>query len=316
MLLQPDLSDPTASPRLQKRFVRPSGRAVWVEVSYAVVRDKDGVPSHVVKQIQDINAMKESERALLDALEQQRAATARLREVDRIRTDLVGTISHELRTPLTSIHGYLELLGDEPLTSPQLAMLNVAQRNAQRLSRLVDNLLVLVRLDSIESATLLSSADIPIASAVSAAVDTVRPEVTERQLDLQVRLPDEPAVVRGDAEQLDRVLVNLLSNATKYTPVGGRIGVDVQLRSRTVSITVSDTGIGIPLDEQEHLFTRFFRASTARAKSISGTGLGLAIVKSIVERHDGAVTVESTPGSGSRFTITLPLAACTSAASA
>ena len=138
--LQPDLSG-GSSAKLRKRFLRPSGRAVWVEVSYTVVRDAAGVPSQVIKQIQDLDTIKESERALLDALEQQRAATASLRELDRIRTDLVGTISHELRTPLTSVRGYLELLDAEPLTETQHGMLEVALRNSERLSDLVDNLL-------------------------------------------------------------------------------------------------------------------------------------------------------------------------------
>ncbi len=307
VLLQPDLSADGPRPKLRKRFVRPSGRAVWVEVSYTVVRDQHGVPSHVIKQIQDIHTIKESERALLDALEQQRAATASLRELDRIRTELVGTISHELRTPLTSIHGYLELLGDEALSATQRAMLDVAMRNAERLGGLVDNLLVLVRLDS-DDAPSTTDADIAVSAAVTNAVDTVRPTITDRGQDLALHLPPGEAIVRGDAEQLDRVLVNLLSNASKYTPAGGRIEVAVTVDERQVCVAMSDTGIGIPPEEQEHLFNRFFRASTARENSISGNGLGLAIVKSIVERHGGMVAVESEPGRGSRFSVVLPLA--------
>jgi PAS domain S-box-containing protein len=307
--LQPDLTVPTSGTptKLRKRFMRPSGRAVWVEVSYTVVRDASGAPSHVIKQIQDINTIKESERALLDALEQQRAATASLREVDRIRTDLVGTISHELRTPLTSVRGYLELLDSEPLTETQHGMLDVALRNSERLSNLVDNLLVLVKLDSAESLNTFSSADIVISNVVAAAVDTIRPAVRERNQELSVQVLDRAAVVRGDREQLDRVLVNLLSNASKYTPEGGRLAVELIQTGNRLSITVTDTGIGIPVDEQQQLFTRFFRASSARENSIGGNGLGLAIVKSIIERHSGTVSVESTPGAGSRFTVTLPL---------
>ncbi len=304
--LQPDLTASGPTRRLRKRFMRPSGRAVWVDVSYAVVRDADGVPSHVIKQIQDVHTIKESERALLDALEQQRAATARLRELDRIRTDLVGTISHELRTPLTSIHGYLELLADEHLTDGQHGMLDVALRNTERLADLVDNLLVLVRLDSVDENVAAGTDDVDIASAISAAIDTVRPEFVDRDQELRVNLPIERAVVRGDFDQLDRVLVNLLSNASKYTPVAGQVDVDVAVVNDTVRMTIADSGIGIPQEELPNLFTRFFRASTARANSITGNGLGLAIVKSIVERHGGQVGVESKPGVGSRFTVTLP----------
>jgi PAS domain S-box-containing protein len=310
VVLQPDLFAEGPRPKLRKRFIRPSGRPVWVEVSYTVVRDHNGVPSHVIKQIQDIQTIKESERALLDALEQQRAATASLRELDRIRTELVGTISHELRTPLTSIHGYLELLDDEPLSATQRAMLDVAMRNVERLGSLVDNLLVLVRLDSDEQASAaVTETDVPVAAAVAAALDTVRPAIAEREQELTVELPPREPVVRGDAEQLDRVLVNLLSNASKYTPPGGRIDLAMSTDERQVCIAITDTGIGIPVEEQEHLFNRFFRASTARKNAISGTGLGLAIVKSIVERHGGTVAVESDPGRGSRFTVILPLVA-------
>lgn len=304
--LQPELTASGPAHPLRKRFMRPSGRSVWVDVNYAVVRDADGAPSHIIKQIQDVHTIKESERALFDALEQQRAATARLRELDRIRTDLVGTISHELRTPLTSIHGYLELLADEQLSEGQHAMLDVALRNTERLADLVDKLLVLVRLDSLDETVPAGSDDVDIPSAVSAAIDTVRPEFVDRDQALRVNLPIERAVVRGDFEQIDRVLVNLLSNASKYTPAGGQVDVDVAMVNGAVRLAITDSGIGIPPEELPHLFTRFFRASTARANAISGNGLGLAIVKSIVERHGGEVSVESEPGVGSRFAVTLP----------
>jgi signal transduction histidine kinase len=197
-------------------------------------------------------------------------------------------------------------------------MLDVAMRNTERLSDLVDNLLVLVRLDDVASFDSVGTEDVAVTAVVSGAIDTVRPEVVDRGQHLEVELPPEPAVIRGDAAQLDRVLVNLLSNAAKYTPRAGRIAVSVTTDDdapRTVRITVADSGIGIPPDEVPHLFGRFFRASTARASAISGNGLGLAIVKSIVERHGGQVGVESTVGVGSRFTVTLPLAAAREASS-
>ena len=305
--LLPDPAARAARATLRKRFVRPSGRPVWVEISYTVARDAEGRPTHVIEQVRDIHAIKESERALLDALEQQRAATARLRELDRIRTDLVGTISHELRTPLTSIHGYLELLGEEELEESQRTMIDVAARNAERLGNLVDNLLVLVRLDAVDVPGSDRDTDVPINEVVAAAADMIRPEVRERRQSLSVSLADGEPSVHGDADQLDRVLTNLLSNAVKYTPAGGRIDIEAAVSDGAVSVRIRDTGIGIPPDEQAHLFTRFFRASTARATSISGNGLGLAIVKSIVERHSGAIAVSSVPGRGSAFTVTLPL---------
>ena len=187
-------------------------------------------------------------------------------------------------------------------------MLDVAIRNTERLGDLVDNLLVLVRLDSVDEAFTAGSDEVDIASVVAAAIDTVRPEVVDRCQQLSVNLPIDRGLVRGDFDQLDRVLVNLLSNASKYTPAGGEIEVHVAARAGVLRLVVADTGIGIPADEVQHLFTRFFRASTARSNAISGNGLGLAIVKSIVERHGGEVCVDSELGVGSRFTVSLPLA--------
>ena len=308
--LQPDLTaEGIAASRLRKRFVHASGRAVWVEVTYAVVRDGTGAPSHIIKHIQDIRAIKESERALLEALEQQRAATAGFRELDKIRREVVGTVSHELRTPLTSIRGYLELLAEEPLSGPQKQMIDVALRNSARLAVLVDNLLVLAKLEAADPASAQYHDEVSIQDTVRAAIDTVRPEIAARNQRLHTRLEPLPALVRGDAEQLHRALLNLLSNASKYTADRGLIEVDVTVAEDCVRIAIRDSGIGIPVEEQAQLFARFFRASTARDLAISGNGLGLAIVKSIVDLHDGRIRVDSAPGRGSCFTIELPLAA-------
>jgi len=144
---------------------------------------------------------------------------------------------------------------------------------------------------------------------VRAALETVRPEIDDRAQRLHMQVEDTPALVHGDSEQLHRALLNLLSNASKYTSEHGSIDVDVAVIDDRVHIAISDSGIGIPVEEQAQLFDRFFRASTARELAISGNGLGLAIVKSIVDLHDGAITVTSEPGRGSCFTITLPLVA-------
>ena len=141
---------------------------------------------------------------------------------------------------------------------------------------------------------------------VTGTLDTFRPLVRRRDQTLEVRLPETAPTVLGDPEQLDRVLVNLITNASKYTPDGGHIVVEVTEADGQVTTSVTDTGIGIPPAEQARLFERFFRASTAHEQGIAGTGLGLAIVQSIVERHGGAITLTSAPGEGSCFTVTLP----------
>ena len=292
----------------QKRYRHASGRWVWVEVSSSFVRDATGRASYAITQVVDITNRRASETALLDALEQQRTASEGLREVDRVRTEVMATISHELRTPLTSIGGYLDLLSEGDageLNEVQAEMVEIALRNADRLGALIEDLLVLSRLDAGAEGTA-TARPIDVNAMVTGTLDTFRPLVRRRDQTLEVRLPDTAPTVLGDPEQLDRVLVNLITNASKYTPDGGHIVVEVSAADGQVTTTVSDTGIGIPPDEQARLFERFFRASTAHEQGIAGTGLGLAIVHTIVERHGGAITLISSPGQGSRFTVSLP----------
>lgn len=302
-------SEPQQSSTLQRRYVHASGRPVWAEVFYSLVRDPAGAPLYFITHVEDITNRKAVERALFETLEQQRAAAQALREADEIRVDLMSTISHELRTPLTSINGYLELLADGDageLTDVQSGMVNVAVRNAARLTSLVDDLLVLSRFDSDDSAGPARTAVCDINAIARAAAETVRPMIDQRSQRFTITLPNSAPAVVGDAEHLDRVVINLLCNASKYTPGGGRVDLDVTVAGDEVALTLTDTGIGIPVEEQERLFDRFFRASTAVDKGIEGTGLGLAIVKSIVERHGGRLSVQSAPTLGSRFTVTLP----------
>ena len=294
----------------QMRYRHASGRWVWVEASSSFVRDATGRASYAVTQVVDITDRRASETALLDALEQQRTAGEGLREVDRVRTEVMATISHELRTPLTSIGGYLDLLSEGDageLNEVQAEMVDIALRNADRLAALIEDLLVLSRFDAGVDRTG-ATRPIEVNAMVTGALDTFRPLVRRRDQTLEVRLPEKAPTVLGDPEQLDRVLVNLITNASKYTPDGGTILIEVDAVDGQVALSVTDTGIGIPPDEQARLFERFFRASTAHEQGIAGTGLGLAIVHTIVERHGGSITLSSAPGAGSRFTVTLPSA--------
>ena len=292
----------------QTRYRHTSGRWVWVEVSSSFVRDATGRASDAITQVVDITNRRASETALLDALEQQRTASEGLREVDRVRTEVMATISHELRTPLTSIGGYLDLLSEGDageLNEVQAEMVEIALRNADRLGALIGDLLVLSRLDADVDGPA-AARPIDVNALVTGTLDTFRPLVRRRDQTLEVRLPESAPTVLGDQEQLDRVLVNLITNASKYTPDGGHIVVEVSAADGQVSTTVSDTGIGIPPDEQARLFERFFRASTAHEEGIAGTGLGLAIVQTIVERHGGAITLSSAPGLGARCPVPVP----------
>ncbi|HEV7194733.1 MAG TPA: ATP-binding protein, partial [Pedococcus sp.] len=223
----------------------------------------------------------------------------RLQDLDRQKTDFMATVSHELRTPLTSISGYLELLEDGDygaLTTQQRSALSIVDRNTTRLRGLIEDLLVL---NKIEATGLRSEVeDVRVADLVSGVVEMLRPVAEEGRVQLSTPEIDPSLVVRVDRSQLERSLINLGSNAVKFTPSGGRASLAAHAEDDRVVIEVSDTGIGIPAKDQERLFDRFFRASNATDAAIPGTGLGLAIVRAIVEGHGGDLSVESVEGTG------------------
>ncbi|MDQ4059131.1 MAG: HAMP domain-containing histidine kinase, partial [Actinomycetota bacterium] len=238
---------------------------------------------------------------------QEQEMVRKLQELDQAKTDFVSSVSHELRTPLTSITGYLEMLVDGdagPLSSDQLDLLEVVDRNSQRLLMLIEDLLTLSR---IESGRLgMAREPVDTVTLVAGVEKAVLPLLSGRSLDFDIDVPADLGSVTGDFGQLERVLLNLLTNAIKFTPDGGRISLVGRGFDGAISLSVADTGIGIPEDELDRLFTRFFRSSTAQQRAIQGTGLGLAIVKSIVEQHGGSIKVESTPDVGTTLTVNLP----------
>jgi signal transduction histidine kinase len=230
-----------------------------------------------------------------------------LQELDRSKSEFLSTVSHELRTPLTSIAGYVELLleGEAgPISDSQARMLEIVNRNARRLRLLIEDLLMLSR---IEIGTFRAGAErIDLTEVISTAVAVVEPSVKSQEIDLEVHCSSDLGQALGEGEQLDRAMLNLLSNAVKFTPKGGKVTVDARREGPDVVISVADTGIGIPPQDLDRLFTRFFRASNATKRAIPGTGLGLTIVRGIVELHGGSLQVDSTVDVGTTFTIRLP----------
>jgi signal transduction histidine kinase len=260
-------------------------------------------------------ALSESERRyreLFQEAEDARAAlhsqNERLREVDGLKDDLIALVSHELRTPLTSIVGYLELVqeDEDELKEEHRSHLEVVQRNAHRLLGLVSDLLFAAQVQA--GRVTLEKDLVSIPELLDQAVAAALPAAADRQIDMTVRVRDDADVI-GDKQRLAQVIDNLLSNALKFTPSGGSVGISVIAREDTVLIEVEDSGIGISAADQKKLFTRFFRTEAAMRKAIKGTGLGLSIVKAIVEGHGGEITVESAEGKGATFRIALPLAA-------
>lgn len=233
---------------------------------------------------------------------------SREREAERVKDEFVSMVSHELRTPLTSINGYVELLLDGDvgeLSADQLDFLRVVKHNADRLLALVNDLLDISRLES--GKVRLHVAPLDLAALVSTVVRSFRPQMESKRQPLEARLPDHLNVL-GDPERLMQVLTNLLSNAHKYTPEGGRITLTLREQDGQAVVDVTDTGVGMTTQEQAQVFTRFFRAKNRATQEAGGTGLGLVITRQLVEMHGGTINLASEPGVGTTFTVTLPLA--------
>lgn len=229
-------------------------------------------------------------------------------EVSRLKDEFVGLISHELRTPLSSILGYLELMRDDeenPLSDEQVQYLGVAERNAHRLLRLVGDLLFTAQVGSSTFSLVTTTLDIgPI---VAASVESAAPNAAAAGVSISYMPPTNALLVEGDSQRLGQSCDNLISNAIKFTPRGGSVAITIDAIDGKAVITIADTGMGIPEEELDQLFARFFRASTATRAAVPGVGLGLSITKAIVVAHHGELDVRSKVGTGTSFIVRLPL---------
>jgi two-component system phosphate regulon sensor histidine kinase PhoR len=241
----------------------------------------------------------------VQAFEQQRESVRRLEELDRAKDAFISTVSHELRTPLTSIVGYLELINDGgmgPIDGGLSATMGIIERNVGRLRSLVEDLLTLSAYDSQQVRLDLTRVD--LSDIVADVRQALMPHVVARGLEIAVDAEPGLPLVMVDRTQFDRVVLNLLDNAVKFSHDGGRIDVVLRSEGEDVVLDVTDHGIGVPAEEQSRLFSRFFRSSLSVAGEIQGTGLGLALARSVVEWHDGTVALASADG---RTTVTVRL---------
>jgi len=226
---------------------------------------------------------------------------------DALRREFVANVSHELRTPITNIRSYAETLADSEDLPPDMVknFLRVIVNESDRMTKIVQDLLTLSRFDSGKADLHFEkySFSLSVKNVYEAMLMEAKKNGLEMSLEIEENLPD----ITGDRSRIEQVLLNIISNAVRYTPEGGRISVRAGRGDGTVWMEVADTGIGIPPEDLPRIFDRFYRVDKARSRASGGTGLGLSIAKDIVVRHSGNISVESTVGKGTTMTVTLPI---------
>ena len=279
---------------LEVRRIRKDGIIIEASLAVSPIRDKDDNVIGFLHLARDVTEKKRYEQ--------------RLKELDKMKSAFVSNVSHELRTPLTAIKASADnmldrLIGD--LNAKQVGYLTRIKSNSDRLARLINDLL---DLSTIEAGKIdLRPANIPLVTLVKEAAESLRPVTAEKLINLTVMSADPGVIAWADRDKVIQVLMNLIGNALKFTPTRGEVTVAVAKNSAAwMQISVTDTGPGIPAEEVNKVFGRFYQIGQAGTQKTQGTGLGLAISKALVEMHGGKIWVESEAGKGSTFSFTLP----------
>lgn len=260
-----------------------------------------------IRDLSELRAERAARVSLEHASERLVQQNRSLRELDTLKTELVASVSHELRTPLTAIVGFAELLTDpqEGLSADHLMFVSTIMHNAQRLTQLIEDLLVLNHLDA-DTLRLQPTAQDP-RPLVRYVVDAVRDRASARDVGLSLTTSEGPPTCRFDAPRLQQLASNLIGNAVKFTPAGGDpVAVFMSWDGGAWILRIADHGIGVPAGELDDLGTRFYRATNAVEEFSSGTGLGLAVSKAIVDEHGGGLAISSVEGHGTTVTATFP----------
>jgi two-component system, OmpR family, phosphate regulon sensor histidine kinase PhoR len=233
-----------------------------------------------------------------------------LKQLENMRRDFVANVSHEIKTPLTAIKGFVETLqlGGVEKAEERERFLGIISNHVDRLSAIVDDLLNLSRIEREDEEKTIHRTDVQLRPVIQNAIGICRPTADDRGIALDLVSCDLSIVGRIDPSLIEQALVNLLDNAIKYSNRESRVEVSATANDADIRIEVRDHGIGISREHIPRLFERFYRVDKARSRKLGGTGLGLSIVKHIVQAHGGEVSVESSPGAGSFFTLTLPKA--------
>jgi PAS domain S-box-containing protein len=285
---------------IEFRIVRPTGEIRWTATRARVIYDAEGKAVRMLGVSFDMTERKNAELELQRAKEAADAA-------NRAKDEFLAVVSHELRTPLTPVLGWTRMLRTRNLASADMShALEVIERNVRAQSQLVEDLLDISRI--ITGKLRLHTRRLSVASVIRAAVETVEPAAQSKSITLVCDLEDSAPPVHGDADRIQQVIWNLLTNALKFTPREGRIVITQRQVDGHIEVTVQDSGEGISPDFLPHLFNRFTQADSTTTRAHGGLGLGLAIVRHIMELHGGSVKAESKGrGEGAKFTISMPV---------
>lgn len=259
---------------------------IILEANFSIIEKENGEYNGIIAVLHDVT-------------EQER--------IEEERREFVANVSHELRTPLTSMKSYLEALADGALEDKEVAprFIHVTQTETERMIRLVNDLLQLSKMDSKDFH--MNMTQFEMAAFVDQIIDRFEMSTKNESIEFIRKTNVEPIYVKGDRDKLTQVMDNILSNAVKYSPHGGAITCVMKKEKDRVVISIKDEGVGIPKDNIQHVFDRFYRVDKARSRNLGGTGLGLAIAKEIVLTHDGAIWISSDWGKGTTISFSLPL---------
>jgi PAS domain S-box-containing protein len=295
------------------RLQRSDGATIWAHASSAPVTDGRGATVGAVSMFTDVSARRLYETELQRLLDSEKKARGDAEAANRAKDDFLATVSHELRTPLNAMLGWLTMLRSGALDASKTSRaIEVIERNARSQAKLIEDLLDVSRM--ISGKLRLELKRVSIGGVVQSALDAIGPTAAAKQIRIEKNVDPDIDGVAGDPERLKQIVVNLLSNALKFTPPGGKVTVELSHRAPdglpdpgVVELRVIDTGQGIAREFLPHVFDRFRQQDAGMTRKHAGLGLGLAIVRHLVELHGGTVRAESAgPGKGSRFVVTLP----------
>jgi PAS domain S-box-containing protein len=306
----------TGAYECEYRVVRPAGGIVWLTERGRVVRHEGGQGDRLVGITRDVTAERESAREREDLLRRARDARDEAERQSRLKDDFLATLSHELRTPMNAVLGWLSiLLQGDGLNDETRRTLGIIERNASVQARLIDDLLDMTRL--MTGNVRLDMGVVDLGGVLELTMQAIGPTAQAKQVGVAIDDAGTACSVTGDARRLQQVFWNLVHNAVKFTPAGGRVDVRVRVQAGTVSVGVSDTGRGIAPSFLPHVFERFRQEDASATRESFGLGLGLSIARHLVELHGGSIDASSQGlGTGATFSVHLPAAAPAAVAAA